>query len=897
MLTKVKLLGQKKIVFLIFTFFLGLKTGNGQNMQGYLIDGDTTVFVFDEDVYEIESVEKVAVTGPFRNWDQGMDDVDWLLTKDKDKTWTLKVSNPDLKKIPPHTEFKFRVNKGEWVQPPHAAPNKRSGNLVFLHNVLQPSFKAEILSNYSIWVKLEGVNRSLDPQDYVLTNAVGERIKISSVLPNTASEMLLTPEEAIDKRRIYFLEIPDERMKTWCSFDGWFRSLYSNKELGANITDDGKATIFRIFSPRAELVKLYLYKNSDDTKAYDEIEMVADENMVWETIVDANLKGIFYDFTVHGSKDPGNHFYESLPKHISDPYARVNMDAWGKSMVWERTKPATPLKNGIPLMEDVIAYEVHVQDFTDLLPVSKDEKGTFPAMHKSGLVNKNGHKIGFDYLKDLGINTLHLMPVQEFMHHPDEIWESSFKDDPFMVRHGIAHENYQWGYRTSHCFAVENKFRSRNTKPGEERNQFRDLVQSYHDAGIAVIIDIVPNHTAEDMDGNWFFHFNVLDKLYYYRTKDLDHIGEYGNEVKTENRPMVQKWLIDQCLHFINEFGIDGFRIDLAGQIDKQTLIKLKDAIGHDKILYGEPWIASNDPAFEENPDWDWYKADAPITFFQDDARNAFKGPTDNPRNPYKDRGYAGGNTSERNKVLKGLANTFPDDHTTVDGINYLDIHDNWALADQFALHNWDGRKGVDEDALKIAATLLFTSLGPIVMHGGTEHLRSKGEATLKETVKTLKNGVNLYFHGKRDTYNMRKPNQFKWEHIGMHKTADNPVEYKGMYDFWKGLIALRNSDLGKIFRKNMTTPPGYYKFILPEDHSLLGYIIDRKLFVAINVSESSKILPDVELPEGNWVPIGNNTKINHKGISETEHIEVNKGNVFVLSMGPKSLLIWKKEE
>ena len=245
-----------------------------------------------------------------------------------------------------------------------------------------------------------------------------------------------------------------------------------------------------------------------------------------------------------------------------------------------------------------------------------------------GLTNRKGEKIGFDYLIDLGINTVHLMPVQEYLHYPDEDWRASFEDDPYMISQGVNQENYQWGYRTSHAFAIESKYRTQGREPGSEREEFRDLVQAFHNQDIAVIIDIVPNHTAENMDGNeWYFNFNVLDKLYYYRTKDFKHIGAYGNEIKTENRPMVQRWLIDQCLHFIEEFGVDGFRIDLAGQIDQQTLKALKEAIGKDKIVYGEAWIASNDPNYEANPDWDWYKEDSPITFFQDDTRNAFKGP------------------------------------------------------------------------------------------------------------------------------------------------------------------------------------------------------------------------------------------------------------------------------
>jgi pullulanase/glycogen debranching enzyme len=319
--------------------------------------------------------------------------------------------------------------------------------------------------------------------------------------------------------------------------------------------------------------------------------MEQDEQGVWETIFNEDLKGKYYDYTVHGPVEPGNHFYETVPVHVSDPYTRVSLDTWGKCRVWPRTSPARPLTYGIPRMENTIAYEVHIQDFTDLLPVPEDLKGTIPAMHISGLTNATGAKVGFDYLVDLGINVLHLMPVQEYLHYPEKEWQEAFQDDPFMKAMGVDQENYQWGYRTSHCFAVESRYGRKGSAPGEQREQFRDMVQAFHDKGIAVIIDIVPNHSAENMEGqDHFFTFNVLDKIYYYRTKDLEHIGEYGNEIKTENRPMVQRWLIDQCKHFIEEFGIDGFRIDLAGQIDEQTLIALKHAIGPDKILYGEPW-------------------------------------------------------------------------------------------------------------------------------------------------------------------------------------------------------------------------------------------------------------------------------------------------------------------
>ncbi len=863
-------------------------------LQGYALDKENVYFIFSEEKYQIPSPTKVVVTGSFRGWSTDMQDAKWHLQKQNEGIWVLKIHNPKLEVIPASAQFKFRTNKGDWHSPPAAAPNESSDNLVFMKGIKPPTLLAEIRRPQTIWASIEGIERPLQSTEYRLTDAQGREIKIANVLPNTDTQTLLTPAEDLDIKRVYFLEITSYKLKTVCNFDGWFREIYSTKELGANISEDGKSTTFRVFSPRAESLKLYLYKHADDKEAYQVIKMKMDTEGVWEALINENLKGVYYDFTVHGSTDPGNHFYESNPIHISDPYARVSMDTWGKCRVWERTKPATPLKNGRPKMQDVVAYEVHIQDFTDLLPVSNNLKGTIPAMTKTDLKNKYGQKIGFDYLVDLGVNTVHLMPMQEFLHWQDQDWQESFKEDKYMAENGIHTENYQWGYRTSHCFAVEARFRQKNTEHGEERNQFRDLVQAFHNNNMAVIIDIVPNHTAENMDGqDLIFHFNALDKQYYYRTKDLNHIGEYGNEVKTENRPMVQRWLIDQCKHWIEEFGIDGFRIDLAGQIDQQTLIALRKTLGNDIIIYGEPWIGSNDPNFEANPAWDWYKEDSPITFFQDDARNAFKGPVSNPNDKKKDRGYAGGNTDERERVKLGLMNKFLEEKSPLSGINYLDIHDNWALADQFATKNWDGRFGVDEDNYKIAALLLFTSQGPLVLHGGSEMMRSKGAAVLEEVVKETKQGVKVYLHGKRDTYNMRIANQFIWDNLGK---PNAPCDYKGMYDFWQGLIKFRLSPKGKVFRNAEAIPDGFYQFIEPADQHQLGYLIDNQVLVLINVGKSAATFSQVVLPEGNWKLIGNNTGVNHtKGIKAK--INQRKGGQrYDFEVAAAGFQLWLKE-
>ena len=767
-----------------------------------------------------------------------------------------------------------------------------SNGFLYGQSINRPTtFKAELRDSNLIWAHVEG-NRPLSSSDYRVTDAAGNDVPISAVLPNEASSTLIYTKEAMDLKRVYFLELPEYGLKVHCSFDGWFRETYSSKPLGANVNNG--QTVIRLFAPRAEGVKLYLYEGKDDTEAYQVVEMKVDQDGVWEAFFDEDLHGVYYDFTVHGSTDPGNHFYETDPVHISDPYGRVSDNTWGKTRIWRRTRPATPLKKGIPKMQDIIAYEVHVQDFTDQLPLSEDLKGTFRAMTTPGLKNKKGQKIGFDYLLDLGINTVHLMPVQEYVHFPDDDWKASFQDDEYMISQGVSEENYQWGYRTSHCFAVESKYRTKGKEPGTERDEFRDLVQAFHDNDIAVIIDIVPNHTGENMDGNkWFFHFNAIDQQYYYRTRDFDHIGEYGNEVKTENRPMVQRWLIDQCLHYIEEFGIDGFRIDLAGQVDEQTLKALKTAIGEDKILYGEAWIGSNDPEYEANPDWDWYKADSPITFFQDDSRNAYKGPVFVLEDENKDRGWPGGAFDDREIVMKGLMARLPDDKTPLSGISYLDIHDNFALADQFG-KGFDGRKQVEQDIYKIAVTLLYTTLGPIVTHGGSEIMRSKASAPLKEVVKETNAGYKVYMHGYRDTYNHRTANLFLWETVGQRPAGDDANDYQNMYAFWRGMNRFRLSETGKVFRVSEAVDDNYYRWILPEEKSLLGYLVDEKVLVLLNAGRESYTFEQVELPEGNWKLIANNEKVDHvKGVRETGFSKLKGGQSHNLTIPKEGLRIW----
>ncbi|MEL6594062.1 MAG: hypothetical protein AAFQ68_28420, partial [Bacteroidota bacterium] len=378
-------------------------------LQGYQHQNDTTYFRFDPGAYG-QKPQKVSVTGSFRDWSQDLDDPAWQLAFGVDSLWTLAVFNPNFTTIPVHAEFKFRIDEGKWLSPPADAPNAIGGNLQFMHTITVPTFHAELRPGGRIWTHIADTYRPLDPKAYRLTDGQGKEIPIAAILPNTATEALIVTTPPLDIRRVYFLELREAGIKTHCSFDAWFRELYSSKELGANVQDG--QTWFRIFSPRAEMVKLYLFEERLAKQPLQTIEMSRDADGVWEAMVDKDLKGTYYDFTVHGPAEEGSHFYESLPKHISDPYARVNDDAWGRSRVWYKTTPATPLKNGRPKLEDVISYEVHVQDFTDLLPVADELKGTMSAMVGPGLKNKKRQPIGFDHLLKLGINTVPATPLK-----------------------------------------------------------------------------------------------------------------------------------------------------------------------------------------------------------------------------------------------------------------------------------------------------------------------------------------------------------------------------------------------------------------------------------------------------------------------------------------------------
>ena len=250
--------------------------------------------------------------------------------------------------------------------------------------------------------------------------------------------------------------------------------------------------------------------------------------------------------------------------------------------------------------------------------------------------------------------------------------------------------------------------------------------------------------------------------------------------------------------------------------------------------------------------------------------------------------------------MKKALSAGFDTDDTPVDGINYLDIHDNWALADRFAIENWDGRYGVHEERVKIAATLLFSSLGPVVIHGGTEILRSKGHAPLEEIVKKYEQG-NIYIHGKRDTYNLARANEFEWEKKGAafgEEDGTIKCNYDNMYNYWRELIELRKSDRGKVFRIRNKPEKDYYQWLEPQNTRLLGYTVNEQIFIVINTDTIPGSFKQVKMkPDQDWKLIGTINEIKFpEGITDHPYAELRGGSEYNIETEGESLYIWMRK-
>ncbi|RMD99029.1 MAG: hypothetical protein D6814_06335, partial [Calditrichaeota bacterium] len=367
--------------------------------------------------------------------------------------------------------------------------------------------------------------------------------------------------------------------------------FYSEKPLGYRF-ENGQS-VFRLFAPRALKVELELFTSCDQEKG-QRLAMAKDEQGVWELKLPGKKTGMYYGYHVFGPAGEGEMY--DPERLVADPYSvavctKNTYRHTGKTLIYEDDFDW----EGDSFLgydwRDLIILEAHVRDLTahPSSGVPDSLRGSYPGLLYPGA------KGGINYLKDLGVNAVEFLPVQDFGN-----LEVPFKDASAPVYNTWnPYARNHWGYMTSYFFAPESYYASGASlapggycgADGRAVREFKQVVKTLHQNGIAVILDVVYNHVAE-YDQNCF---KLTDKKYYFRLNgDLafESKSGCGNDFKTE-RPMSRRLIVDSVIYWMKAYHVDGFRFDLAAMLDWETVDMIRREarkINPKVILIAEAW-------------------------------------------------------------------------------------------------------------------------------------------------------------------------------------------------------------------------------------------------------------------------------------------------------------------
>lgn len=516
------------------------------------------------------------------------------------------------------------------------------------------------------------------------------------------------------------------------------KEIYTGSDLGMNY--HGGYTDFRLWTPAASAVRVLLFESpkAEEFTAYD---MKKDIGGTWYARVNKDIKNQYYLYEVS---------VNGTARRTPDPYS-VGLSANGKKSLIVDLKDTNPEgweAQKIPAMNnvtDAVIYELHVRDFSVDENSGMKNKGKYLAFTENGTQGPNGEKTGVGHLKELGITHVHVLPVYDF---------------------GGTDENsktdYNWGYGPEYYNAPEGQYAT--SPDGDARiRELKQMIMNLHNNGIRVVLDVVYNHTL--MTGN--SAFDIVYPKYYYR---FDSLGNYsdasacGNEIATE-KPMVRSFIINSLKYWMNEYKVDGFRFDLLGAYDTETMAEITKElrkVNPTVLLYGEPWAPGRSPLPESRRVVKGNQKGLGFAVFNDNLRDAIKGDTQGAR-----PGFVQGVKELKEAVKRGIAGSIDDfTDSPTETVNYVSCHDD--------LCHWDKLKrsspNSSEDELKkmskLSNGIVLTSQGIAFIHGGEEFARTK--------------------KGEHNTFN--KGDEFNKFEYG------NKLKYKDLFEYYKGLIALRKA-------------------------------------------------------------------------------------------------------
>ena len=631
-------------------------------------------------------------------------------------------------------------------------------------------------------------------------------------------------------------------MKEWHSTDMNRKYIFSaliatmmaisaNAQGQFNEMEYGKTqTVFHLNA--SSTPKLRLYKSGQGGKPVKTIKMRAVSNDRWEATVKGDLAGMFYTFDIGKGECPGT-FAKAVGVNGNRGailnMADTNPEGWADD---RRPALASPA--------DQIIYELHMRDFSISPTSGMKHQGKYLALTEPRAIA---------YLKSLGINAIHFQPLFDY----------ASVDETQLHR-----PQFNWGYDPKNYNVPEGSYSTDPYKPEVRIREFKTMVQALHKAGIRVIFDAVYNHTF-DIEGS---NFQRTYPDYYYR-KTAD--GRYsagsgcGNETASE-RPLMREFMIESVKYWINEFHIDGFRFDLMGVHDIETMNQIRaavDAIDPTIYIYGEGWSAGTCAYPQEKLAMksSTYKLNG-IGAFSDDMRDALRGPfSDDTKGAFL-VGIKGEEESLKFGIVGGIAHKQVDmtrvnydkkpwTNEPTQQISYVSCHDDMCLVDRLkasvpGLKDMT-RSQADRQAELVrldllAQTAVFTSQGVPFMLAGEEMLRDK-------------KGVHNSFSSPDSI------NEFNW---------DNLKQYPQVFEYYRGLIHLRNNH--PAFRLGTAEAVREHLEFIATDDCLVAFRLKnlegidswKDIIVVLNANKEAKT---IAIPEGEYTVACCNGVINEQGI------------------------------
>ncbi|PFK15534.1 type I pullulanase [Bacillus cereus] len=584
-----------------------------------------------------------------------------------------------------------------------------------------------------------------------------EGIKIKNITPydinsgDITNKVKIITEQKIDLKQTYKVKIENladtntEIGKVIRSeeFDNLF--YYGGNDLGNTYTP--QHTKFRLWAPTASEAKLVTYKKWSD-KIGAEINMQQGEKGTWTSELKGNQKGLFYTYKVK----IGDKWTEAV-----DPYVRaasVNGDK-GAVVNLEETNPKKWKANKKPKFknpEDAIIYELHVRDLSIQPESGIKQKGKYLGVTEKGTKGPEGVKTGLDYIKDLGVTHVQFLPIFDYASVNEET---------------LNEPQYNWGYDPKNFNVPEGSYSTNPYEPTVRITELKQMVQTLHDNNLRVVMDVVYNHMYNAAESN----FHKLVPGYYYRYNEDGTFANgtgVGNDTASE-RKMMRKFMIDSVTYWAKEYNLDGFRFDLMGIHDYETMNEIRKAVNQidpSIILHGEGWDLNTPLAAELKANQKNAEKMKGIAHFNDNIRDGLKGSVFEE----KENGFINGKENMEDRIKKGItagidydtnSSTYQDPEQV---LTYVEAHDNHTLWDKLELTNPGDSDEVRTQMHKLSSSILLTSQGIPFLHAGQEFMRTK--------------------YGDHNSYKSPDSiNQMDWLR---RATFNNEVDYM------KGLIELR---------------------------------------------------------------------------------------------------------